>query len=128
MNIADEINKAFIASCHGQGTPTEDPEELAKRVRMIAGSLYCAMENFKATNEAYCKLDRETRGVIGMLILCGEPECRDEKDLPSKLRALIDALITVKRHLAEEITRHRETGALLIETQGKLHDLEQDRE
>ena len=38
--------------------------------------------------------------VINMLILCGEEPCRTTESYPDKLRALIDAYITIKRQLA----------------------------
>lgn len=54
---------------------------------------------------------RERVALVGMLVLCGEEECRDAAGLPQKLRALIDGLITVRQERDGALKRNE---AMLI--------------
>ena len=59
-NLAEEINKAW-AKLYG-GEPATDPKALIKRIQSIVDDVLCGRANFKATNEALVKMDKELRG------------------------------------------------------------------
>lgn len=53
-----------------------------------------------------------------ILVLCGEPECKDIKDHADKLRALINGLIVAKRESSEYKQRAEAAEARIREAEG----------
>lgn len=64
--LANEINALWARICGGHAEPVHEEALLVKRVKWIGEQLRCAEENFRITNQAYCKLDVETRELRGL--------------------------------------------------------------
>jgi len=74
---------------------------------------YMAFESMKDTLN-------ENLALTNMLVLCGEEECRGVKDLPAKLRALIDGLIHHKKRARSYIEMSLKANGNLVIYKGEI--------
>lgn len=61
--LIDAVNESFLKAYPEPDlvAVTDDPQVLAKRVRMLLDDLLCTRQNFSIINKAYSDLDYKTR-------------------------------------------------------------------
>lgn len=70
-DVVEAINTAWDKLYGGE--PVSDPKALCNRIRAIAGDVECGRVNFRVTNAAYVKADKELRE-LRCALSSGEPQ------------------------------------------------------